>query len=143
MKTLSLLFLSFIMLKSCSQDAKNDLSNTTIAYTANTRGFFQKITIKDKQAIVSSDRNNPDQGNAIAISDDEWKKLICEFNNINIKEIGTYEGPSQKRFHDGAAFANMVITYKDSVYESAAFDHGFPPKEIEKLVEKVTAFGKK
>ncbi len=142
MKTFTLLFLSFIMLKGCSQEDKKDLSNTTIEYTATTRGFFQKITIKDKQATISSQRDNPDEGKVITITTDEWNGLIEEFKTINLDAIGTYVGPTQKRFHDGAAFASMTITYKDSVYNSAAFDHGFPPKEIEKLVNKVVAFGK-
>lgn len=143
MKTLTFLFLSFMMIKGCSQESKTDLTNSTIEYTANTRGFFQKITIKNQQATISSDRSNPNQGNTISINNDDWNALIEDFKAIDLNKLNTYEGPTQKRFHDGAPFANLKITYKDSIYESAGFDHGNPPKEIEKLVQKVTAFGKK
>ena len=91
------------MLKGCSQEDKKDLSNTTIEYTATTRGFFQKITIKDKQATISSQRDNPDEGKVITITTDEWNGLIEEFKTINLDAIGTYVGPTMAEAYRVAA----------------------------------------
>jgi hypothetical protein len=39
--------------------------------------------------------------------------------------------PTEKRFYDGAAIANLKIIYK-GVNETPSFDHGSPPYEIKK-----------
>ena len=47
MKTIALLFITLFMAKGCSQESQNDLATAEIVYTANTRGFYQKITIQN------------------------------------------------------------------------------------------------
>jgi hypothetical protein len=49
--------------------------------------------------------------------------------------------PSEKRFHDGAAIANLKVTYKGKTYETTDF-HGFPPKEIQQFVAKINLLQK-
>ena len=53
MKAITMILLSIFLGKSCSSDVQNDLTNTTIQYTANTRGFFQKIVIINQKATIS------------------------------------------------------------------------------------------
>jgi hypothetical protein len=57
--------------------------------------------------------------------------------------VETLKAPSEKRFHDGAAMANLKIVHKEKTYQSKTFDHGTPPKEIEKLVKKINALAEK
>jgi hypothetical protein len=52
------------------------------------------------------------------------------------------KAPSQKRFHDGAAAANLTIAYKGKTYESQSFDDGNPPAEIAALVNEATSFAR-
>ena len=68
--------------------------------------------------------------------------MVTAFGKINLEEIPKLKDPTQKRFYDGAAIANLKIRYQDQYFETTDFDHGFPPKEIEKLVNKIVALAK-
>lgn len=143
MKLLSLLFLTIILGKGCDNATAQDMQNTVIEYTANTRGFYQNITIKDQLVSVSKDRNNNDKAISTKISDADWTALINDFKELKLETLKDLKAPTEKRFYDGAAIANLKITYKDKSYETTSFDHGFPPKEIKKLVDKINTFAKK
>ena len=137
MRLLSLLLLSVILGKGCS-DPK-ELKQATLEYTANTRGFYQKILVQNQQMYVSKDRNSAAKGTKTVLSDADWNQLVAAFSSLELEKLSTYKAPSEKRFYDGAAIAKLKVTYEGKVYESVDFDHGAPPKEIEKLVNKVVA----
>ena len=143
MKILSLLFLTIFLGKGCDDATAQDLQNTVIEYTANTRGFYQKITIKNQIVTVSKDRNNNDKAISTKISDADWAALINDFKEVKLETLNQLKSPTEKRFYDGAAIANLKITFKEKDYETTSFDHGFPPKEIKKLVDKINSFSKK
>ena len=134
MKLLSLFFLTIFLGKGCDAQKQQDLQTTVIEYVANTRGFYKKITVQNQRVLVSKDRKGDDKPVQIKISDSDWKKLIADFQEINLDEVPNLKAPSEKRFYDGAAIANLKIIYKDKTYESTNFDHGNPPAEIKKLV---------
>jgi hypothetical protein len=56
-----------------------------------------------------------------------------------LEAFPTLKDPTQKRFYDGAAIADLKVRYQDKNYETVNFDHGFPPAEIENLVNKIVA----
>ena len=112
-------------------------------YVANTRGFYQKITIENKIVTVSSDREGGDKGQAVPLSDADVNELNVAIQNIKWGDLGGFKDPTQKRFYDGAAIATLRVTINGDEYQSVDFDHGFPPVEIEKLVNKIVSFGKK
>ncbi|MDN3678493.1 hypothetical protein QWY90_14355 [Flavobacterium paronense] len=142
MKAITMILLTVFLAKGCSNEAQNDISNTTLQYTATTRGFFQKIVVINQKATISRDRNSEKFPEEIAISDKDWKEIISYFEKIDLGKVPTLKDPTQKRFYDGAAIANLKIRYQDKNYETTDFDHGFPPAEIEKLVNKIVSFGK-
>jgi hypothetical protein len=137
MKTIALLFLSLFMAKGCSQDEKKDLANAEIIYTANTRGYYQKVTIHNQEITISKDRNEEGAGTTTKISEANWNELVLLFNKLDLEKLSSYEGPTQKRFYDGAAIANMKVSYKEKEYQTSDFDHGTPPLEIEYFVKKL------
>lgn len=142
MKLFTMIFLSLFLGKSCEGQTKNDLKTAVLEYTANTRGFYQKITIQDQMVSVSKDRSGNDMPVAIKISDKDWKELVGYFDAVELDSLSTLKAPTEKRFHDGAAIANLKVTHKDKVYETADFDHGYPPEAIKKLVAKINSFAK-
>ena len=142
MKLFTVLLLSVLLGKSCSSQTKNDLKNAILEYTANTRGFYQKISVKDQMVTVSKDRNESGIKEESKISDADWKELIGSFENIALDSLSTLKAPTEKRFHDGAAIANLKVIYKDKTYEANAFDHGYPPAEIKKIVDKINSLAK-
>ena len=142
MKILSLLFLTIFLGKGCDSAKAQDIQSAVIEYTANTRGFYQKITIQKQMVSVSKDRSGTEKPVAKKISDADWKELVGYFEKINLDSLPKLKAPTEKRFHDGAAIANLKVTQKDKFYETEAFDHGYPPEAIKKLVTKINSFAK-
>jgi hypothetical protein len=142
MKAITIILLSVFLVKSCSNQAQNDIANSTLQYTASSRGFFQKIVVINQKATISRDRNGEKFPEEIAISDKDWKEIIGYFEKIDLEKLPTLKDPTQKRFYDGAAIANLKIRYQDKNYETTDFDHEFPPAEIEKLVNKIVSLAK-
>jgi hypothetical protein len=143
MKLLSMILLSLCLGKGCSSQTNKDLKDTAVEYTASTRGFYMKISIKDQMLSVSKDRNASNPATKTKITDADWEELIESFKIIDLKSISTLKSPTEKRYYDGAAIGNLKVNYKDKEYESSAFDHGFPPEQIKKFVDKINSFVKK
>ena len=143
MKLFTIIFLSVFLGKSCSSQTKNDLKTAVVEYAATTRGFYQKVTIQNQMVAVSKDRNDIGIEKQTKISDADWKELVGYFESIELDSLAKLKAPTEKRFHDGAAIANLKVVYKDKTYETSSFDHGFPPEGIKKLVDKINSFAKK
>jgi hypothetical protein len=139
MKLFAILVLTAFLGKSCSSQTQNDIKTAVVEYTANTRGFYQKIVIQNQMISVSKDRNETKMPTGKKISDADWKILLTEFQKLDLEKLPELKDPTQKRFYDGAAIANINITYKGKTYESLPFDHGFPNEVIAKFVNKITA----
>jgi hypothetical protein len=143
MKLFTVIILSLFLGKSCEGQTKNDLKTAVLEYTANTRGFYQKITIQNQMVSISKDRSGNDQPVSTKISDKDWEELVGYFDAIELDSLATLKAPTEKRFYDGAAIANLKVTHKDKTYQTEAFDHGYPPVVIKKLVDKINSFAKK
>ena len=137
-----MIFLSIFLGKSCEGQTNNDLKTAVLEYTANTRGFYQKIRIQDQMVSISKDRSGNEKAIATKISEKDWKELVAHFETIELESLATLKAPTEKRFHDGAAIANLEVTYKDKTYQTTSFDHGYPPEAIKKLVVKINSFAK-
>ena len=140
---LLLVILTIFLGKGCDEDTKQNIEAAVIEYTANTRGFYRKVFIENKTVTVSKDREGKDNPPALKISDADWKELIAGFQEVDLEGLPNLKAPTEKRFYDGAAIAELKITYKGKTYQSASFDHGNPPKEIKILVTKINSFVKK
>ncbi len=143
MKLFTMIFLSVFLGKSCSGQSQKDRKDTVLEYTANTRGFFRKITIQNQMISISKNRNDTGIEEKIKLSDANWKELVGYFESIKLDSLPILKSPTEKRFSDGAAIANLKVIYKNKTYETAAFDHGYPPIAIKKLVDKINSFAKK
>jgi len=140
MKIISLLFLTLILGKNCQNQSNTDLSTAKIEYTANSRGLYNSTVVENKTVSVTKTRDG--ESVSSSLTDVQWNALINEFQKVNLEDIPSLKAPTQKRFHDGAAMANLKIIYKGKTYESQTFDNGFPPEKIKNLVNKVLSFSK-
>lgn len=143
MKLFTMIFLSIFLGKSCCSQSQIDSKEAVLEYIANTRGFYQKITIHNQTVTISKDRNENDKPVATKITDKDWKEMVGYIERIGLDSLSALKSPTEKRFHDGAAIANLKVVYKDKTYETTSFDHGYPPEKIKKLVEKINSFAKK
>jgi len=133
--------LTLMLGKNCQSQNNMDLSTAKIEYTANSRGLYNNTVVENKTVSVTKTRDGKPVSNSL--TDDQWNALINEFKKVNLEEIPSLKAPTQKRFHDGAAMANLKITYKGKTYESQTFDNGFPPEKIKNLVNTLLSFSKK
>lgn len=140
MRIVSFLFLTIFMMTGCSSQKKADMALTVIEYSAMSRGYFKKIVVQNQTVLVTNGRDA--QAVESKIEKANWDKIIAEFEKINLENIPALKAPTEKRFYDGAAIGNLKITQNQKTYETPGFDNGFPPKEIEKLVNLLTDFVK-
>ncbi|KFF19397.1 hypothetical protein B0A62_04205 [Flavobacterium hydatis] len=138
MKILSFLLLTIFIGNSCASQKNTDMSTTQIEYSAMSRGYYQKVVVKDQMVTITKSRGEEPVANKI--NGMQWAKITSEFKKINLEAIPNLKAPTEKRFHDGAAIANLKITQNGKTYETKGFDDGFPPAEIEKLVTLLVAF---
>ena len=126
-----------------SLNAQNNLKNADVEYTANTRGFYQKIKLKGQMLSFTNDRNDTLMQNETKISTKDFLCLSTEFKKIKLSEISKLKPPTSKRQYDGAAIANLKIVYNDKIYQSEPFDKGYPNIKIKKFVDKLISLVKK
>ncbi|MCL6460339.1 MAG: hypothetical protein I4O51_00505 [Flavobacterium micromati] len=143
MKILTAFFLLLFLGKGCDGVTAQDMKTVVIEYTASSRGFYQKITVKNQTIMVSKDRNGDDKSILLKINASDWDELVSYFKEVQLDQLVKLKAPTEKRLYDGAAVANLKITFDEKNYETANFDHGFPPKEIKQLVDKVNSLIKK
>lgn len=155
MRKIAVLVVSIFAFVSCNNQKKvveNDSKTKSdvreykvpkVEYEATTRGFYEKITIENQMVSVTNERDAKANGDPVKISDDVNKELNSYLNSVKLDQLATYKDPTQKRFYDGAAIAHLKITVDGVEYKTVDFDHGFPPVEIEKLVNKIVSFGEK
>ena len=140
MRILSLLLLTLFIGTSCSSQKKADMTKTQLEYTAVSRGIYKKIIVQNKTAAVTNGRNA--ETVETKIDEAKWKQIVAEFSKINLENIPNLKAPTEKRFYDGAAIGNLKVTQNQKTYETKGFDNGFPPKEIQKLVNLLVDFAK-
>ncbi|MFH6767598.1 META domain-containing protein [Gaetbulibacter aquiaggeris] len=104
-------------------------------YSTTSRGVYKSISINKKQVSVVNKRD--DDPVIKVCSAPEWEQLINAIKTVDVKNISNLKAPSDRRFFDGALIAKLIIYSDDKKYESASFDHGNPPKEIETIVKEI------
>lgn len=141
MKVIAIIFLTLFLTKGCEEQSNTDLSTAIIEYTANSRGFYNKTVVENKTVSFTDTRD----GNPVTstLTEEQCNVLLTDFKKLDLGEIPNLKAPTEKRFHDGAAMANLKITYKGEQYESQTFDNGFPPEKIKNIVNTILSFSKK
>jgi len=127
--------------------SKNDIikdiyDKTIITYKALSRGTFEYVQVSKSKVITTTDRNLKimDPHTCEAKDWDEISKLL---KAVDVEHLDQLKAPTGKRLFDGAAHATLSITKGDVEIMTPSFDHGFPPKEIEALVNKVLSIKEK
>ena len=110
----------------------------TIYYDATTRGFFMSIKIENQMLYVTKERDFKEYPKGMKISDADWKEISALATAVDLEKVKDLKWPTEKRYYDGAAHANIIFESKGVKYPANGFDHGFPPAEVEKLVNKIT-----
>jgi len=88
------------------------------------------VWVENKKVWVLKGRN--EKPYEVALTTQEMKELENIFSELNLEKVPSLKAPTSKRLYDGAAIANLAISDGGKAYISKSFDHGYPPKDIEK-----------
>lgn len=136
MKTIFTIFLSVFLAKGCAGQY-GDIEQAVVVYEAMSRGFFKSVVIENKKVYIINQREG--ERNEVSLSENEWNELVNAFKVIKLDEMELMKAPTDKRTYDGALHANITITVNGETYTTPGFDHQFPPKGIEKFINKLVA----
>ncbi len=136
---LGMILLFFVGCKPIKSDVNNHQNKDipVIKYEANARNLFLNIKVENQVLFVSRSRDAKDYQEKITISDADWKEIVMLTKAVDLAKVKDLKWPTEKRFYDGAAHANVTFVSNEVEYTAKGFDHGFPPVEIEKLVNKI------
>ena len=140
MKKGIVLLLSILVFAGCSGQKKATDSTIKVEYKAYSRGFYQVVTIENQMVFITKTRDEKPVAFKIPIAD--LKSLNMAIQELDLELLSQLKAPTEKRLFDGAAIANLKITKQGKTYESQSFDHGYPPAETEKIVNKILSFVK-
>ena len=109
----------------------------TFYYEANARGYTLSCKVENQVLYTTKEREFTDYSDKIAISDADWNEISTLVKAVDLDKVKDMKWPTEKRYYDGAAHANITFELKGVKYPANGFDHGFPPVEVEKLVNKI------
>lgn len=138
--TLLLISLNLVNITCISQQKTEKSENNSSTYQKTneidkielkeqTRGTNRSITF-DTGSIITSLNENISKSE---ISSSEWENIVKQASLIDLSKIASYESPTTGRFSDSALASTIIITSNGKNYQSASFDAGIPPKELEGL----------
>lgn len=127
-------------LKQEVSDSKETQEKGYVAeYLANTRGYYLKLVFANGKIEYTNERDSQNLS-AITLNSKQIVELNGLIASVDLEALPTLKSPTEKRFYDGAAMANLNITANGKTYNSDTFDHGYPPAAIEKLVQKLVSY---
>ncbi len=134
MKFLFILLILVFVDNRCSESNIKEEA-LSIEYLAQSRGVYKNIKINKKNISLKDKRDSPALSKTC--SEAHWNNLLEAIKPVNVENIPNLKAPSENRFFDGAAIARLKVIYNGNTYETQAFDHGNPPKEIASLVKQI------
>jgi len=138
MKIITSLILTLVLLSSCGPTMTKEMQESTITYQALSRGFYLNVEIQgNKMTII---RKRETLGKDYILSNADFNEVAKLYHKIKLDELDDFKAPTEKRFHDGAAIANLTVSYQGEIYNSQGFDHGNPPVEIAVFINKIVSF---
>lgn len=122
---------------------KNTTNIPTIYYEATTRGFFMAIKVENGHLYLSKERGFTAYENSKTLLEEDWATIVALTKKVELEKVKDLKWPTEKRHYDGAAHANIIFEKEGVKYPANGFDHGFPPVEIEALVNKIVTIAEK
>jgi hypothetical protein len=144
MKRFLILFTVTLLHFACSETKSVVIENVpTVYYEASSRGYFLSLKVENKMIYIYKDRNSKEYSDKLVLSEQDWSEISTLAKGVDLEKVKDLKWPTEKRYYDGAAFANIIFESKGVNYPANGFDHGFPPLEIEKLVTIITKLAEK
>ncbi len=125
------------------ENGVKESSIPTILYEANARNFVLKLKVENQILYINKHRDIIGYESQIKISDNDWKEITDLVKNVDLNKVKDLKWPTEMRYYDGAADANVTFISNGIEYPAKGFDHGHPPLEIENLINKIVKLTEK
>ena len=107
-----------------------------IEFTSLTRGYQKQIFIdKDSLVVLVDGRQEDNKVVKRKIAPEVWQGLVEELKNVNIKGMGSYQSPSNRRAFDGAKHSTIKVVLSDATEVSHTFDDNEPHADLKQLLK--------
>jgi len=93
-----------------------------VEYRSTTMMGKTMVTITKDSVITEFTGRGEPWRNVRTTGSAEWPDLLKLLSEVKLKDIPTYEAPTNKRATDAAPFGTLFVHTKDSVYKSQTFD---------------------
>ena len=93
-----------------------------VEYRSTTMMGKTMVTITEDSVVTEFTGRGEPFRNVRSTGAAEWPDLLKLLSEIELKDIPTYEAPTNKRGTDAAPFGTLFVHTKDSVYKSKTFD---------------------
>ena len=91
-------------------------------YRSSTMLGTRTITVTQDSVVTNYNGRSESTHTARATSAEEWLELKASVKNVKLNDIRTLEAPSNKRSTDASPYGSVMLSTKDSTYQSASFD---------------------
>ena len=125
------------------ENGVKESSIPTILYEANARNFVLKLKVENQILYINRHRDIIGYESQIKISDNDWKEITDLVKNVDLNKVKDLKWPTEMRYYDGAADANVTFISNGIEYPAKGFDHSHPPLEIENLINKIVKLTEK
>lgn len=125
------------------ENGVKESSIPTILYEANARNFVLKLKVENQILYINKHRDIIGYESQIKISDIDWKEITDLVKKVDLNKVKDLKWPTEMRYYDGAADANVTFISNGIEYPAKGFDHGHPPLEIENLINKIVKLTEK
>lgn len=111
-------FFGLILLAACTTPSQV----VSYQYTRTTQMGKTVITVRQDSTITTTIGRTGNDRQAILTEATTWTALNEAVKEVDFKQIGSLESPTNKRQTDAAPFGMLSFELKDTTYHSASFD---------------------
>jgi len=95
------------------------------------------ITVRQDSVITSFNGRGTPTRTARPTQKSEWLALVNSVKDIDFTKIADLESPTNKRATDAAPFGTLIVTTKETVFTSSAFDGKNPHEMLMPLMNEI------
>ena len=117
-------------------------ASTTVSevrYKRQSRGFRSLLSFNKNELLISKAGETAQR---FKISKKDWDSITYYSSRIPLQKLKTLIAPTDHRTYDGAAAAELTLVVNATSWVSSTFDDGYPPKDIQALVNKLLSIEK-
>ena len=126
-----IMIIAFAVMDACNAQHSEEV--VEIVYKTYSRGSSLEMKVSPNQLVYKTRESE----SSTPLTSEQWKSLTLLCDEIALDKIKDFPAPSNRRWGDMAAHANLIILTEKGNYRSQTFDAGNPPEELLLLIKEL------